>query len=102
MVFKFLLLLTLKTSTSVASKPSKFSNSVSEITIDWESVTLDRPVLVKAGKVTQLMEPTEVKEPNDKLSKMVKSFNCKVPVIVVKESAAKLDNWVALVTIKSP
>ena len=78
----------LKISTLVASKPCKDSKPVSEMTMFKQSVIpLVKPVWVKAGKAVQLIEPTEVKEPKDKVLKMVKPFMLKAPVMADKESA---------------
>ncbi|KAH3682400.1 hypothetical protein WICPIJ_006638 [Wickerhamomyces pijperi] len=90
MEFKFLLLLTLKVSKWVTSKPSKVSRAVSEIT--KESI-LVIPVFnwmeSKAGKVTKLMEPTADKAGKAKVVKMVKAFNLNSSEMEPKELAVK-------------
>lgn len=75
---------------------------MSETKMELHSVTLDNPVLIKLGKVTQLMAPTDSKLAKDKVDKTVKPVNFSSPVMVVKESPVKATKLVALKTSKSP
>jgi len=67
-----------------------------------QSVTTLKPVWIKAGKVTQLMAPTEIKEPIENCDKIVKLSMFNSPLMAVIESAENVLSFVAFEMIKSP
>ena len=70
--------------------------------MELQSVTCLKPVWIRAGNVTQLMAPAEIKEPMENSDKMVKLTMFNSPLMALIESAEKVLSFVALEMIKSP